>query len=577
MKESTTLLKFDKEALEAIRVLKEDPGDVNALKGISNLYWPAITSGLREAVHGEEGPEHFLTSEESFINFGLIEDLVGPESRMAEQIRDTEKKFPYLTIAFMSQWLQETINEIREGNRSKMLLREIDSTRMQIRKFEEEIESIQESRERILMQELVQSSTRYPERKLKKMVEKMREADSLRLCNLRSRKAASKGKFLKVEERRELAEREKTLAKDQAREEGLMTEVENPDERRNLKQLGDSLSETFERIVDAEQRTASLEKQIEEIELRQTKMSPMEVESRIVEALDYVRDMVKLSAKRLRLESCSILKPGEQLFTLRKIQACLSRILEFDPKVFSNDRVAYLGRPGVLLCPGNGNALYDWKNNMLIVPLAPMRGDFMASIAYGIIEYRFDTDEDKKLIGSYAGLPENKGVKSVYRLKERLAKEYVQWMSQEYKGFRVLSRDIRRWFEREIGPDKNDIYCPPEFQPFNTGSGEVKKLIDRVEARLADTNAAASPNVLWAGSILHFQMGNFKRAYECSREFVQSEGSKHRLALYNFGHIAAKVSRKQEAVDAFGKFVQDHPQSWWASVARAHLKRLQLG
>ncbi len=577
MKEVTTPLKFENEALTAIRALKQDPGDSEALKTVSNLYWPTLIGGLKDAVHGEEGPEHFLSTRESFINFGLIEDLIDPETHLQELIFDTEKRFPYLTVAFMSQWLRETINEIREGNRSKMLLREVDSTRMQIRKYEEAIESIQENRERILLQELVQSSNRYSEPKLKKIMEKMREADSLRLCNLRSRKAASKGKFLCVEERRELAEREKVLSKDQAREEGLMTEVENPDERRNLKQIGDGLSDTFERIIDAEHKTASLEQEIEEIELRQTKMSPMEVESRIVESLEYIRDLVKLSAKRLHLESCSILKPNDHPFTLKKIQACLSRIMEFDPKVFSNDRVAYLGRPSVLLCPGNGNALYDWKNNILIVPLLPMRGDFMASIAHGIIEYRFDTDEDKQLIGSYSNLPENKGVKSIYRLKERLAKEYVQWMTQEYKGFRVLSRDIRKWFEHEIGPDKNDIYCPPEFQPFNTASGEIKKLIDRVEDRLSDDNAHTSPNVLWAGSILHFQMGNFKRAYECSREFVHSAGANHRLAWYNFGHIAAKVARKQEAVDAFKQFVQDHPQSWWASVARAHLKRLQLG
>ena len=30
-------------------------------------------------------------------------------------------------------------------------------------------------------------------------------------------------------------------------------------------------------------------------------------------------------------------------------------------------------------------------------------------------------------------------------------------MTSEYKGFRILSKDIKEWFEREIGPSKNEF------------------------------------------------------------------------------------------------------------------------
>jgi hypothetical protein len=38
-----------------------------------------------------------------------------------------------------------------------------------------------------------------------------------------------------------------------------------------------------------------------------------------------------------------------------------------------------------------------------------------------------------------------------------------------------------------------------------------------------------------------------------------------------------KIPQKQMAIKGFNEFIKRKPQSWWASVARDHARRLQIG
>jgi tetratricopeptide (TPR) repeat protein len=249
--------------------------------------------------------------------------------------------------------------------------------------------------------------------------------------------------------------------------------------------------------------------------------------------------------------------------------------MEFDPKVFQNERTVHFGKPGVLLVPGNGNALYDWKHNQIVVPLVPYQKNFMASIASGIIEYRFDTDEDKKLLHSFNLLPENKNIKSVVQLKTKLIKEYTIWMTSEYTGFRVLSTLSKKWFEREIAPDRTAIFTPFHYQPFELPAAEFQKLVEKARGEAQDRKSAP-PDALWTASILEYQVGNFEKAYECCSELTKRDPERV-FAWYNLGHIAAKVMRKSEAIEAFNQFIRRRSQSWWTAVAYDQVRQLQVG
>jgi tetratricopeptide (TPR) repeat protein len=226
--------------------------------------------------------------------------------------------------------------------------------------------------------------------------------------------------------------------------------------------------------------------------------------------------------------------------------------------------------------PGNGHGLYDWKNNRFVIPLTPATGNFMTSVAAAIIEYRLDVDDDKKLLTSYQKLPAYKTVRSMMALRSSLTKDYIKWMTSEYQGFKVLDKDARNWFEHEIAPSRNDIYCPPEYQPFELSSDQFQALLKTIESKLTADNSPQSGEDLWAASILNYQQGEFKKSLHYINDLL-SLNPNHIFSYYNQGIIAMKIPQKQMAIKGFNEFIKRKPQSWWASVARDHARRLQIG
>jgi tetratricopeptide (TPR) repeat protein len=270
------------------------------------------------------------------------------------------------------------------------------------------------------------------------------------------------------------------------------------------------------------------------------------------------------------------MKPGDTYFTMKDIDDSIDRIMEFDPEIVHNQRVALFGLPSVLIVPGNGSALYDWKNNRIIVPLIPPGGNYMASIAAGMIEYRLDVDEDKHLLTSYNKLSRHKDVKSVFHLKAELVKDYIVWMTSEYKGYKTLPKEERKWFEQEIAPKKNEIAVPLEYRPFMLAGEAFNEKCSETESLLAKEPEACPADVLWTASILLYQQGKFNQAMEMLMILIRKDPERS-IAYYNLGHTCEKLMRKQEAIQFFGEYCKRNPQSWWAGAAMEHVRRLQTG
>jgi hypothetical protein len=200
----------------------------------------------------------------------------------------------------------------------------------------------------------------------------------------------------------------------------------------------------------------------------------------------------------------------------------------------------------------------------------------MASVATGMIEYRIDADEDKRLITSYTQLPQNVGVKSVFHLLAELTKDYITWMVSEYKGYKILAKEVRKWFEHEIAPSKNDIYVPPQYQAFALPAEEFNRVLNECESRLSGELAAADENDLWVASVLNYQRGKFGRSVELLKALVV-KNPRHEKALFNLGFICMKLMYKQDAVASFMEFARTNQQSWWTGVVMDFVRRLQSG
>ena len=199
----------------------------------------------------------------------------------------------------------------------------------------------------------------------------------------------------------------------------------------------------------------------------------------------------------------------------------------------------------------------------------------MTSIATAIIEYRLDVDIDKNLLTSYQKLPEQKGKRSLYALRSSLTKDYIKWMNSEYFGFKVLDKDIRDWFEHEIAPSKTDIFCPPQYQTFALSSEEFRDMLNETEKKVKEATSNPAEEDLWKTCILQYQQGKFKESYKYINELLAIY-PEHLFGYYNLGIIGMKIAHKQDAIKGFKEFMKRNPQSWWASIARDHIRRLQI-
>ncbi|MBD3346339.1 MAG: hypothetical protein GF401_14890 [Chitinivibrionales bacterium] len=565
-------MEFNEQARACFKAAREDPSNPKFTYELNSLYWSTIQGRIGDLILEEKDVYSFLDAEQDFINLGLVPELIENSEEIKSSTKENQENHSPLTVQTVTEWLKETIEKINQGNKKEFLERDIAMYRRQRKKAGKEIASIQEGRKNLLLSAL-DGVCSTPELTF---INNLPEIDKTTLSLMRTKHSVAKGKFMSVPERRDLVAREAKVKEATEKVDKLYNKIKSDKQRLELRNYARQVNDLFNQIIDVEENIVKAKDEIGEIEKQQEELSPKEIQAGITKELDYLRDLMKLSAKRLRNESCPILRSEKGIFTWKQLYSCLDTILEFDPGVFRNDRASFIGKPSIMLVPGNGNALYDWKANRILVPLCPPAGNFMASIASAIIEYRIDVDDDKTMMNSYSKLPHLKGVRSLFQIRSSFTKDYTTWMTSEAKGFKVLQKETRVWFEHEIAPSKNEIYCPPRYQSFNLSSDQFRKLLEETESRLADTLAESAPDDLFVAGILNYQQGNFERAFDCIKAYSEKQ-PENPLGQYNLGQTGMKVSRKTEAINAFTEFYQKNPQSWWAGVAREHLRRLQMG
>jgi hypothetical protein len=116
-----------------------------------------------------------------------------------------------------------------------------------------------------------------------------------------------------------------------------------------------------------------------------------------------------------------------------------------DPDMLRASRIRMYGIPRVILVPGQGLGVYDWEDNSLIIPIFDAVSD-VKDFCFALAAFRWDNDEDRTLKDTYALLKVNKG-KGIRALQESFMTDYFLWISKERKGYRILPREVSKWFK----------------------------------------------------------------------------------------------------------------------------------
>lgn len=563
-------MKIDNEGLRHIRSFIDDPSDTKAKSGLGLLYWSSLIDSLCDLIVEGTDTNNFIQEQRAFIDVGVFPKISGDAISAIKAIYDSKLDYKHLNILSFTGLIESLIKKIYAGDKKETLEREIKSAGIKKGRTQSQLIEAQDRRVTLLKTELASNI----DPKQAALIEALANIDNEVLNNLKIKRSIARGKFLDVDSKRKFVADSQAIEEKRKFVDALYSNLKDLKAKASLREILKSVEKLQASFLDYEDAINKKTDELEQVNRESSEISPMEVESKLRKELEFIRDNVKLSAKRVKQDNFGTYVPSQKYFTVSKVKECLDVILEFDPHIFHNDRVNVFGKPSILLIPGNGNGIYDWKNNMLVIPLSPYGGDFMVSIASAVIEYRLDVDEDKKLISQYQKLPKMKTVKSIIALKDSLTKDYIKWVTSEYQGFKVLEKEHRQWFEHEIAPSKLEIYCPPELQMFAMTLEESQELLKNFNEDIEKGNNKSA--ALWGASILTYQSGDYQKSYSLIKEASELDGSE-KFLFYNLGIISMKASRKQEAIDAFNKYATDNSQGWWTSVARDHVRRLQMG
>jgi len=564
-------MEFKQQFASALKLLKEDPENKQPVAELSNSFWTWLAESLGEIIRENGDVNPFIDANVDLIDFGICPELVDTAAVKAA-VADCSMETCRIQVRTVSQWLKELMQKIRSGDKVEKLERDIKVEKLQHKKLLDEIGEIQRDR-----RSKIENMYFRPTDPAKSLAE-LENTEKLQLDSIRKKKDISKGAFLTVEQKREHMKQQLELQKKLDFAAAFINTLPNKDGSTEVKNLTKRIEELFIKVVDVEAGLKKLTDELEIVQKKSSEMSTAEIETRVTEEIDYIRDLVKLSARRISIEPFPLARPEDKIFAMSMLLKSLNQITEFDPHIFHNDRVPLFGRPYVLLVPATGNAIYDWKNNCIILPTIPPGGNFMGSLATGIIEYRLDADEEKKILTSFNQLPDLKACRSIVQLKARLIKEYIIWMTSEYNGFRILSKESKNWFEHEIGPSKNDIFTPLEFQSYTMTGTEFNKLFDDITARLKEADESEgkiepSADDLWGGALLYYQQGKPEKACPLLEKLVQVQ-PQNAMAWYNLGFVAMKHMNKTLARTAFNAYCKMDTQSWWSKAARDQLRNL---
>ena len=557
---------YSSQALSTLRSLREKPRDPALQRSAGTLYWNLVEENIFDYLRNKKDIGEFLRQEYDLINYGISPVVLEDVESITNKVRYASKKDETCKISLVTDWIAEIYQKINSTDRLSSLEHDIKIAEQQLSRHKQEIGGCQQVRNDILSRELCAEPA---------SIEMFDHADDLNREILKMKKMASKGVFVPVEEKRKNFKTQQEYEKIRDRVSRLIGMVRSPESMATLKQCSEEIDANLTGILDAEETIARLNDEISEVRQKQHDLSPLEIEAAMRKELDYIKDIIRLSAKRLHQECSFFLKPKDSFCTVNEVHDCFDRIMEFDPELAHNQRAVFLGIPTMLLVPGYGRALYDWKNNRIIVPLSTPDNNLMASIASGFLEYRLDADEDKNLLTSYNKLPRHKDVKSLIRLKGELTKDYVTWMTSEYNGYKVLAKEDRKWFEQEIAPSRNDIVVPLEYRSYMMTGEKFNAKCNEIEAALGEGLEAMSPETLWTASILLYQQGKYNQSMDALAVLIKKQ-PKHLMAYYNMGYICLKSMRRQEAIAHFDEFCKLNPQSWWATVAMEQIRRLQV-
>ncbi|MGL1934529.1 MAG: hypothetical protein OCD01_05895 [Fibrobacterales bacterium] len=558
---------IDEEQLALLKLLGEESVERGALYKANSYFWEWLNEIVRDEVEDSSKIELTLDEYKKQINFGLLDPAIIESDEVVETVNELCDGFDILLGRqyYFTDWLEKKFNEI-------LKFKEIEDT-------EEEISMLKDKREKLDIlilnfqkerTSIVTSKSRKPDQVKIDLLNK--KDDAFLQSHIRKAEVAS-GHNMTPEERREHLKKEEELNDLMVNAESIQSEIEDDKSLNKVKQLSKNIELSIEKIIETRKGFSKAEEQLEKLNNDVSAISMGELQNRIEEEVNYLKGLVKLSANRVKAESIAVLHGNNQIITFEFVNELFELIEEFDSKLYQNHKVAYIGKPNIVIVPGKGHGMYDWKNNALIIPIMPYTSKEQ-SVINAIVEYRIDMDEDKSLFNGFTGVKGNESIKSTMDFRAKFTKEYIVWMTKEYKGYKVMTKEVRFWFEHEIGPNKQHILIPAKYVTPPMSSKDYIDKINMLDQQVREQGEECDPDVIYQRAIAFCDEDAWIAARDLFLQLLERLPSEATIE-YNLGFLHTKTKDFRIAIDYFSRFIKANPSSWWAGVAKDNILKLR--
>ncbi|MCL2684745.1 MAG: hypothetical protein FWE55_05825, partial [Synergistaceae bacterium] len=163
------------------------------------------------------------------------------------------------------------------------------------------------------------------------------------------------------------------------------------------------------------------------------------------EGINNKKDFMMLAARTARIDTSPLCQNQNKPISMARAGEIMMDLTPLDPDMLRASRIRMYGIPRVIMAPGQGLGVYDWEDNSLVIPIFAAVSD-VKDFCFALASFRWDNDEDRTLKDTYALLKANKG-KGIRALQEAFMNDYFLWISKERKGYRILPREVSKWFK----------------------------------------------------------------------------------------------------------------------------------
>jgi len=558
----------------------ENPTDRRIKGQVNNYFWQQMAEMVKEKVKGGKAKTISFEDDELLsVDLGVIrEDLYDHDMISSEKIKDlaSQKGLPD-DYFYFSQWVSKHYGLIMKQDVKEKLEHQIAFQTNAINRCKNETSQLQKQRVTLFQREYRESleskkmfSNGSYTRGMNEISKAVNMDDQYLACQ-RIKENIAGGAFLNPDEKRTYVIQQQNYENAFNNVDSIISEITDEGQANKIKKFGEIIRDNILKTIKDEKALVITKKELQDVIDEINRMNSVDVENKIEKIVIFNRELVKLSARRKRMEPISVFYGRQTLLDLKAVEQVMETAKEFDPKLFRNSRINIVGKPAMVLIPGYGNGVFDWKYNAMVIPTMPS-GDPKASVFTAVVEYKLDCDEDRVLLASYNKLKDYAGIRSIFALKEKFIKDYIAFMTQETAGYKVLTKEVRQWFEHEVAPSKINIKIPPEIDPAMMSRKEFDEHKEKLEKKVADDQASSFEHFN-LGVLYEYLMEDAKSMQSFIRAVIADKTNLH--AMFNVGIMALKTKERKIAEKFFTQYQKLDPQSWWSGVCRDHLIKLR--